>query len=541
MTKRRQFYTYKFESARLKQSKYNINMSFDEAIQKGEVIALFDNQFLRSIRNIKKQELDLKLLDELIVKRDVLKKKSTNKDVVKEMKRLTEKINNILYVPEYITVVIEHNSHYRHIFENGLILNGKKYVRFSSSAGQGRKKTIVMIEEEIGKELYKVLNNDRKEIKLAPSKFNAYFGLNSSATQIFTTPNITIIPDYYSSTNVKMNWVTETDWESDDIIEIVERTEEFNRFDGMGLVTPNFAKVMADDLGLDYTPAQFCIRQNFTKGMICVFDILDFCKKKNNGNTVITDIYGTEVDLKDVDIILTESMCKLWNAFDSTQDFVDKCAKNKLDWGVSIYTPKEKDIKNILKMNYQFIQTLNLDDNDIEELCSQTVDWLQGVSGDNIDYTKLFLMGTNPNIDNYNNYMYKCLFAQPELINDKYIVGKIKDLLKNKIEKACLGEIYVDGNFQVIVSDPYALMQHCCGLPVTGLLDKGTYFSHYWNKRNVTVVDSMRSPMTYRSEHVILDLVDNEEVNYWYKHCYCGILVNAHGSETMNWSGSDLK
>lgn len=29
-------------------------------------------------------------------------------------------------------------------------------------------------------------------------------------------------------------------------------------------------------------------------------------------------------------------------------------------------------------------------------------------------------------------------------------------------------------------------------------------------------------------------------MDYWYRHNYTGIIVNIHGSETMNWAGSDF-
>ena len=49
----RQFYTYKFKSSRLKEFDYNINLTFDEAKEYKEVIALADSQILRNIRDIR--------------------------------------------------------------------------------------------------------------------------------------------------------------------------------------------------------------------------------------------------------------------------------------------------------------------------------------------------------------------------------------------------------------------------------------------------------------------------------------------------------
>ena len=96
------------------------------------------------------------------------------------------------------------------------------------------------------------------------------------------------------------------------------------------------------------------------------------------------------------------------------------------------------------------------------------------------------------------------------------------------------------GNFQVIVSDPYGMMQHVCGLEVTGILKENEFYSNYWNEKGVKVVDGMRSPLTYRSEHVTMPLVKNEDTEYWYKHMYTGVVLNYHGCEVMNFGGSDF-
>ena len=72
------------------------------------------------------------------------------------------------------------------------------------------------------------------------------------------------------------NFDTETDWDEDDLIEQREVTVDMNRTDGMGLISPRMAAIWANDLGLDYVPGQFIIRQSFLKGMLCAFDFQEF-------------------------------------------------------------------------------------------------------------------------------------------------------------------------------------------------------------------------------------------------------------------------
>jgi hypothetical protein len=551
----RQFYTLKFKSSRLKEYNYNIDITFDEAKELKEIIALADNQMLRSIRDIRKRTIKYDKLERLFRERNIRKKRNNRNKSTENSDRITQlqdKINKTMFIPDYITVVIEHPSHYKKLFNEGLTINQRRYKRISCSAGQARVSTVVFCSEDIIDELKERLNNGRDlNKKTAPSKFNAYFGLSGSSTYLVSEPKFIVVKDFINTDKFMTNYVTEKDWDIDDEIEIREIEMEMNRTDGMGLVSPKQAKLWAEELGLDWTPSQFCIRQNFIKGMLCTFPIHQFCKEVNKGNYIVKTIYKDiegnyiEVDLRDYDVVITESQFKLWDSYPNIDTYIENCHKNKLYWGISQYTPKKA--KNILKLNYQFIQTLNLNQQDIEKLVKQFVDWLCGVSYDNVYYMLLFLLGVNNNehsikeyLKSSDNYWIKSLIINPELKNDKYIRTKIRELLKVRIQNGCMGDIFADGNFQVLVYDPYGFMQHVCGLEVTGLLKKGEFYSNYWNERNIKQVDGMRSPLTYRSEHVILDLIKNSETEKWYRYCKLGIILNYYGHEVVNFGGADV-
>lgn len=139
-------------------------------------------------------------------------------------------------------------------------------------------------------------------------------------------------------------------------------------------------------------------------------------------------------------------------------------------------------------------------------------------------------------INSSDNYWLKSLLVNHNVINDKYVSDKIYDNIVNKIKSACMGKLVVNGNYQVLVSDPYAMMEHVCGLEPNGLLGEREYYSKYWNDRNVDLVDSMRSPLTYRSEHNILNLKNNDELNHWYRYLGTGIIVNVHSDDVLRWA-----
>jgi hypothetical protein len=409
----RQFYTLKFKSSRLKEYNYNIDITFDEAKELKEIIALADNQMLRSIRDIRKRTIKYDKLERLFRERNIRKKRNNRNKSTENSDRITQlqdKINKTMFIPDYITVVIEHPSHYKKLFNEGLTINQRRYKRISCSAGQARVSTVVFCSEDIIDELKERLNNGRDlNKKTAPSKFNAYFGLSGSSTYLVSEPKFIVVKDFINTDKFMTNYVTEKDWDIDDEIEIREIEMEMNRTDGMGLVSPKQAKLWAEELGLDWTPSQFCIRQNFIKGMLCTFPIHQFCKEVNKGNYIVKTIYKDiegnyiEVDLRDYDVVITESQFKLWDSYPNIDTYIENCHKNKLYWGISQYTPKKA--KNILKLNYQFIQTLNLNQQDIEKLVKQFVDWLCGVSYDNVYYMLLFLLGVNNNEHSIKEYL----------------------------------------------------------------------------------------------------------------------------------------
>lgn len=548
----------KFKSGRLKHFKNDITISYDEAVALGEVIKLFDGQMLRTIRDVSRRTIDFDRVERMYSEMEIIRKKLKRKPSAQYAAFLTERLGYLhnriersLFIGDMIFVEIEHPAHYAKLFKDGLKVNGKTYRRLSCSASQARASTVTFCNEEIIGEVKRRLNNGRDEtVPLSPSKFNAYFGLASSSTTVVSEPRFCVVPDYENDETFDAYYVKETGYDKDDEIERRTVTLKMNRNDGMGLISPTQAAKWAKELGVDYIPSEFGIRQAFIKGMCCVFDFVKFCKEKNGGNYMVDTVYKDEnsvpiqVDLREVDLILSESQFKLWNCYKSVDDYVRKCRENKLSWGVPQFSPPKP--KNILKLNYQFIQTLNLDDEKVEELAAPFERWIKGVSYDDPSYMKLFLMGVNLTEDKIRGFMnsdspdwQKALVANPELKNDKYIRGKVRELLKKKIENGCLGEILADGNFQTIVSDPYAFMQHICGQEPTGLLGRGEMYSGYWNSKGVKRIDVMRAPLTFRSEHVVDNLVMNEETEEWYKYLQHGLIIGWHDHEVNRLGGAD--
>ena len=89
----------------------------------------------------------------------------------------------------------------------------------------------------------------------------------------------------------------------------------------------------------------------------------------------------------------------------------------------------------------------------------------------------------------------------------------------------------VQGNFQVIIPDSYALMEWVCyrdPKKVNGLLKAGQCYSNFWRVRNKRRILSQRSPLTHFSECHLLDVYWDDEVEKWFRYSYTGFYINVH-------------
>lgn len=541
MKKLQQFKIFAFSYERIASSNFKITTTPLEAELKDEVISIGDNECLRAIRRITNHPFsDFDIENLLIEKQSIIKKKNSaaNKSRIKE---INNKIRELLFIPQLISVCTKRNKSYLKLGEKGFYINGIYYKRFMCGAGHARTNRAMYCDERIFNELVEILRNGCKDIPIVGAKYNAYFSLASSATYLVSTPRFCVVPDKEIKMKKSVDWVDETD--EGDIISRQERELNFNLWDGMGIISPEFAKKWALELEIDYLPSAFVCRAPFTKGLVCTFDFKDFSEKIAKTKK-ITDIYGKEWNCDDLDIVLTESQFKLGKAFDSIEQFSKNMIERDLKWGVSKVSPQKED--KVKMSNYQFLQVLNCDDNDIEDLCSYTLEWIKSISCKDYEKTLLYLLGKLVKkydalniFDKIGDSFIKALIVNPSLIGDSYIIDRIYRSLDKRKKEACMGKLIFDGNFQFLIMDPFALCEHMFGMEVKGLLNEFEHYSYYWLNKNETQVCALRSPMTWRSEINILNLKRNADIDYWYQYINSGIILNVWGYDNMLFAGSD--
>jgi hypothetical protein len=543
--KLQQYYIFKFNSSYLKKNNYKINIDLSKARKNNYVVSLGDSQLLRFVRKIKNQDTNQEYLEELFKERKLLKLKP---DSEKNRKRLIEiggVVDSHLFVPEIVTIAFNDNRHYQKIMEQGgFYVNGRKMVRLLASAGMIRKNVIMFVDETIKDPLWQMLNVDRNlESKLVPAKFNAYVSLASSATHRVSDVSFCVVPDYEIERIHRVDFVTEVE-DGEDTVEEKNAPIGFNLWDGMGLISYEQSALWSLELGLDHVPGTWCIRNAFTKGMVCTFPFQEFAAKVAKKH-IIKDVWGNDIDIRTIDLILSSSQFKLWSSFVSHSDFVSKCKKYDWGWGISRYNPEVE--KDHTTSNYQFLQALSLDEDQVERLCSKTLDFFSKTISKDIRYTLLYFLGELSNNEELGDKWYyatddvlvKALILNNSLIDDPYIQKRIEHSLNKKIRETYIGSLLLDGSYQAMISDPYAMCEHIFGMEVKGLLKEGEHYSNYWNNKKIKKVSACRSPLTHYTENNILNLQQSKELDYWYRYLRSGIIYNVHGTDTLRHGGSD--
>ncbi|ADK14730.1 hypothetical protein WX45_01930 [Clostridium ljungdahlii DSM 13528] len=379
------------------------------------------------------------------------------------------------------------------------------FKRLMASSGNVRNKKVVFIREKLFDKTNEILLCGLPEDMEHPafSKYNSYYAMASTDSIPVTTPNFVVIDDYTRKIEEVFDYVKEKEKVSKkdkDNYEIEEGTEkskiEITPFDGAGLVDVSLAEQWKKDIGLDYLPSSWQFRAiPGIKGDVYTFDLKKFAKEFKSE---IKDVFGQTWDLfKDnINMILTKSQFKFYKqykanfgeekAFKTWEDnFYKELHGYKRTFNISKYS--EKNLKHEALLSYQPIQSLELSDNDIKNLCSRTVKKIKKISTDVNEFLKY--RGVINSQENEIGELicqkrippyYKALNENKDLFYDDYIQQKIKDDIKGFKKRTLKGCIFVPGNYQTLIPDVFALAQYAFGLKVTGGLKANTVYSEYW-------------------------------------------------------------
>lgn len=524
----------------MRKAKWNLTLPLSEARKNDEVISLSDSQILRwidELNHIENADFEAKKLKKSI---KMLKKQPNSLQNRREIKKLYERLDKVQYKPDYMCLVIDKEKDYRRACK-GFIINGIKYVRLLGTNGGVKNETIVFVSERLSGELRKRISNGRDEsVKLIPAKFEAYRALTCSGSIPVSMPKgILVVKDCETeffediiSLNDEDSIEPKMEYVSNDKISLDES-------DGYGIMLPSLAERWSKELGLDYVVSGVNTRFSWEKGMVFCFDFLEFADTVAH-TRIVTDAWGNQVDISNVELILTTSMLKLWNCYNSLEHYLQCCNENHYTFGIAKTCPKELETERDL--NYQFIQSYTLNDEQINELIQPTIDDIRDILSGDYKKAILFLKGmylNENNVEYIENDFAKALMVDKRIYEDPFVKKKIYQMIRKRINDAKIGVIRVHGNYSIVSGDPYSLCQSIFNLPVTGLLGKGEAYNQFWADLDTDKVACFRAPMTCHNNIRLMRIVNNDNVRHWYRYMRTCTIFNSWDTAAHALNGMD--
>lgn len=502
---------------------YNVNITREEEIEKEYLIAQGDSLLFDQIERLRGRRS--KHINELILM------------VAKKNPKTEEQL--------------------RYVLENGFTYNGIHYSRFGKSASMAKQGVTVFVCNEIFDELYRITQMDIDIDECVISKYEAQRCLPfSSCTLIHDyMPNIVIVGEYKKTLkNQFIKYVVERKREfidkdtgkkkSYNAREIEEgfKDLELSPFDGCGCHEYEFMKNVSEQLNLDYDVAGVQIRLPFVKGYSVYVPFRKILKEW--GYEYITDIYGNEHHIDDVDCIWNISMFKGHKLFKEKYgsnawiEYMNTVNRYQYKLGISKYSHHVKNLNRYTRMNFQYLQCLELwnekyidcfenknmldydildSDNDgkIIKLAKYTTDLFEKIIKGDKFYTYKFM-----GINDTECYEPESKYLEAALINDVMLKDPavkqfIYRKLKKSIDEAKVGKIYCSGFYHTGVGDMIGYLQYVVGLEPIGCLGERELYSGNFDSCNIT---SFRSPLVDASEVNNVRIVHNESTSKWFSH-----------------------
>lgn len=536
-----QKYCFKLHTSYLAKNNWDLTLPIKEARKSiSTIVTVNDSQVLRWIEELNgTQDVDARA-KEIREQINYLKARNGSK---KEIATLYDQLYELQFQPDYLLLIIDKKSDYDRA-NKGFKVNGIEYHRLLGTAGGIKQSTIVYVSSRLYPEIKKRIDNGRNmTTPLVPAKLEAYQALACSGSIPVSWPRgIIVVPDCITHFKADVISIDDNDTSLDEpVMEFIHDKEiENNASDGCGMMLPGLSKRWNGELGGDPDEVLSGVntRCAWTKGMVFTFDFIEFAEKVAHTYT-IKDAWGQERDVRDAELILTTSMLKLWDSYESFEAYYQNCLLNHYQFSVAKTTPHEMDKKR--NLNYQFIQGYQLTDEQIDELIAPTVDEIKDIMG--MDWRKsiLYLCGQNLSEKNVMKAdpVALALMIEPNMINDPFVRNKIKKMIAKRIRQAKIGVLSVDGNFGIMCGDLYALAQSMFGLEVTGILKAGEIYHQFWRDRGAPEVACFRAPMTSHNNVVKEKICYSEEASHWFQYIECGVIVNAWDTLCMRTNGSD--
>lgn len=434
-----------------------------------------------------------------------------------EMVRYTENsLDDFPLVMEIVYMKIANQVMiFNQILERGLLIDNKKYIFYSSTTNQMKNGEFVLVQEDFynrnEKKFMCGLTDDIINQKggCNRGKYLAYKGLPLSASTVpeeeyrIDIDKCLVVPDFETTINEEVECI-DIDHDNRGFIGIERRKENIPipQTDGAGMFLPGVL------------PASAQIRCAHLKGAVFPFDFRKFLEQEEvegvKPDPVIPDAWGKGHDIikEDIHVLFTASQLKMWKCYDSWEEYKKAFHENGMCIAINKFA--DTNPKGYAKTSYQFIQTLSsekLTDEKLEELCADTIEYLDKMKTDLDTMIKI--------VSKEGDYISLALKQYKELVYDEYVQNKLESKFKSERNDARGNKLILkDSLYSYICPDLYAFCTWLfCGIEnPKGIVPRSYVYNSFFNDKQYDVVDCLRSPHLY-VEHGIRKLVKDETLD----------------------------
>ena len=245
-----------------------------------------------------------------------------------------------------------------------------RYLAFERSGSMSRQARLSFIREDFYDTVCRRIMMDMTIGDCQLSKLYAYNGLMlSSGIRIdgigIDWPHRVVVIDNPTRTERNVSVITVEDDGTQRITRKYHRLEkkediEITCFDGEGLISKEYARVVDEKLCGKKVHTSFQIRMPYVKGMLHEVDFKDFLTLC--GTDTITDLWGMEHSVRDVDVILTKSMFKGYGWLTASgmnwEDY--RTVFRKYRHALYITNVSKEKPEQTTELNYQFLTTVSI-------------------------------------------------------------------------------------------------------------------------------------------------------------------------------------
>lgn len=545
-----QQYILKIHSDKILRANKNLKITLKEAREQEELVSLGDSNCLRMIDEITGTDRNEKQIEINSIRSQIkkIKKEKTSIDNKKKIRQLYSQLDKIQFKTEYISVIMNNKGDFDKL-NKGFKINGISYKRLVGTASGVKVNTVVYcaVRNKKGINIYSELTKRMDcgrdlDKKIVAGKFEAYKSLTCSASIPVSYPKgILVVDDIVNVINEDVIFLDDSKTE-EPIMSYENQKIELTDSDGCGMICPMLSERWSTECDLDYMSAGFCIRNAFCKGMVFTFDFHEFAKRYAKSN-VIKDVWNNEHNIEDIEMIIPVSVLKLWDSYNSIEHYINCCKENGYTFSLTKTCPKKLDEER--NLNYQFIQSYYLSDNDIDRLIKPTVDEIKDVLSNDINKTILFMGGKSERdlkgLESFSDNVLKALMIDKRMMNDNFVINRLNFLIKKRINEAKSGCVKVKGNYSIVSGDLFAFCQHIFNVKSDklGLLKAGELYNQYWVNKGAEKVACFRPPMCCHNNIKVADVIHNDDIDYWYRYMNTVTVLNCHDTISLAESGCD--